>query len=116
MFVFLPLFLEARVFTSAQFLEERFGQRTRLAFSGFMLGTSIVVDATASLYAGAKILQTLFPEFPVWLAIGGAAVVAGVYISFGGLGAVVINDALQAILIMIGGTVTLLLAWHAIPS
>lgn len=115
-FVFLPLFLDAKVFTSAQFLKERYGGRMQTMFSSFMLVESILVDATVSLYAGGRIVETLFPGFPVWIAIGAAAAVAGVYISFGGLGAVVINDALQATLILIGGTLTLWLAWQAIPS
>jgi solute:Na+ symporter, SSS family len=115
-FVFLPLFLEARVFTSAQFLRERYGGRIQTVFSVFMAVESIIVDATVSLYAGGRIIETLFPDFPVWITIGGAAMVAGIYISFGGLGAVVINDALQATLVMIGGIITLWVAWQAIPS
>lgn len=115
-FVFLPLFLDAKVFTSAQFLRERYGPRMQTVFSGFMLVESIIVDATVSLYAGGRIIETLFPHFPVWITIGAAAMIAGIYISFGGLGAVVINDALQASLIMIGGLITLWLAWQAVPS
>jgi SSS family solute:Na+ symporter len=115
-FVFLPLFLDARVFTSAQFLKERYGHRIQTAFSGFMLVESIIVDATVSLYAAGRIIETLFPEFPVWITISAAAIVAGIYISFGGLEAVVVNDALQATLVLIGGAMTLGLAWQAIPS
>jgi SSS family solute:Na+ symporter len=115
-FVFLPLFLEARVVTSAQFLARRYGARVHLVFSAFMLTTSVVVDATASLYAGGKIVQTLFPDFPAWIAVAAAALGAGVYIAFGGLGAVVYNDALQATLIFLGGLITLVLAWRHIPS
>jgi len=53
---------------------------------------------------------------PVWSMIAVAAAIAGVYIFFGGLGAVVINDALQAAMIIGGGILLLILAWDAIPS
>ena len=115
-FIFLPLFLDAKVFTSAEFLQKRYGGRLRITFSGFMLVESIIVDATISLYAGAKIMELLFPEIPPTVTIAAAALVAGIYLSFGGLGAVVINDALQATLIILGGILTLWLAWEAIPS
>jgi SSS family solute:Na+ symporter len=96
-FVFLPLFLDAKVFTSAQFLKQRYGGRIQSVFSGFMMVESIIVDATVSLYAGGRIIETLFPGFPVEITIAAAALIAGIYISIGGLGAVVINDALQAV-------------------
>lgn len=81
-----------------------------------MMVESVIVDATISLYAGAKIMELLFPKIPPTLTIAAAALIAGIYISFGGLGAVVINDALQATLIILGGVLTLWLAWAAIPS
>ncbi|MEM7434249.1 MAG: sodium/solute symporter [Myxococcota bacterium] len=115
-FFFLPLFLRGRVYTAPQFLELRFGRGTRLAFSAMLLLTSMLVDAPASLYAGAMVLKTLLPEVPVWLTITIAALAAGVYIAYGGLGAVVANDALQATLILSGGTIIAVLAWQAVPS
>jgi SSS family solute:Na+ symporter len=52
----------------------------------------------------------------IWITITVAAVAAGVYIAFGGLGAVVANDALQAVLILAGGIAISVLAWQAVPS
>lgn len=115
-FFILPLYLRARIYTAPQFLEERFGPRPRLAFSGFLLVAMTLIDGPASLYAGAMVGQTLFPSVPVWSMIAVAAAIAGVYIFFGGLGAVVINDALQAAMIIGGGILLLILAWDAIPS
>jgi SSS family solute:Na+ symporter len=113
---FLPVFLRARIYTAPQYLEERFGRGSRVAFSAILLFTSMLVDAPGSLYAGAMVLQTLLPGISIWITITVAAVAAGVYIAFGGLGAVVANDALQAILILAGGIVISVLAWQAVPS
>jgi SSS family solute:Na+ symporter len=44
------------------------------------------------------------------------ALVAGVYITAGGLEAVVLNDALQALLILAGGSLIALLAWNQVPG
>ena len=113
---FLPVFLRGRVYTAPEYLEQRFGRGSRLAFSGLLLVTSMLVDAPGSLYAGAMVLKILLPGVSIWITISVAAVAAGVYIAFGGLGAVVANDALQAILILAGGIVISVLAWQAVPS
>ena len=113
---FLPVFLRARIYTAPQYLEQRFGRAPRLAFSAMLLLTSMLVDAPGSLYAGAMVLKTLLPGVSIWITITLAAVAAGVYITFGGLGAVVANDALQALLILAGGMVISVLAWQAVPS
>jgi len=113
---FLPVFLRTRIFTAPQYLEERFGRGSRLAFSAMLLLTSMLVDAPGSLYAGAMVLKTLLPGVSIWITITVAAVAAGVYIAFGGLGAVVANDALQAVLILAGGIAISVLAWQAVPS
>jgi len=113
---FLPVFLRMRVYTAPQYLEERFGRAPRLVFSAMLLVTSMLVDAPGSLYAGAMVLKTLVPGLSIWITVTVAAIAAGVYIAFGGLGAVVANDALQAALILAGGIVISVLAWQAIPS
>ncbi|MBW1874620.1 MAG: sodium/solute symporter, partial [Deltaproteobacteria bacterium] len=113
---FLPVFLRTRIYTAPQYLEERFGPGPRLAFSAMLLLTSMLVDAPGSLYAGAMVLKTLLPGVSIWITITVAAVAAGVYIAFGGLGAVVANDALQGVLILAGGVVISVLAWQAVPS
>jgi SSS family solute:Na+ symporter len=113
---FLPVFLRTGIYTAPQYLEERFGRAPRIAFSAMLLLTSMLVDAPGSLYAGAMVLKTLLPGVSIWITITVAALAAGVYIAFGGLGAVVANDALQAVLIGSGGIVISVLAWQAVPS
>ena len=113
---FLPVFLRTRIYTAPQYLEARFGRGSRIAFSAMLLLTSMLVDAPGSLYAGAMVLKTLLPGVSIWVTITVAALAAGVYIAFGGLGAVVANDALQALLILAGGIVIAVLAWEAVPS
>ena len=113
---FVPLFRRARVYTAPEWLEYRFSRAPRLAFSAFTLATSIIVDAAASLYAGGTIVTALYPQVPFWIPVAATSIVAGVYIALGGLGAVVLNDAIQATLILAGGAAIAVLAWMEIPS
>jgi SSS family solute:Na+ symporter len=112
----LPRYLAARVYTAPEFLERRFGAGSRRVFSAFLLVANIFIDAAAALYAGAMVFGVLFPGVPLWLTVLLLSLIAGVYIVFGGLDAVVLNDAVQAVLILLGGTVIAWLTWRAIPS
>lgn len=112
----LPFYLEARVFTAPQFLEKRYDHRAKLMFSGFLLLANIFIDAAAALYAGAMVMQVLFPNVPLWQTVAVAAAIAGAYIFFGGLDAVVLNDTVQALLILAGGTVIAVMTFNRLPS
>lgn len=112
----LPRYLAARVYTAPEFLEKRFGPGSRRLFAGFLLTANIFIDAAAALYAGAVVLQVLFPGLPLWLIVAVTALIAGGYIVVGGLDAVVLNDAVQAVLILVGGTLIAWLTWKAVPS
>lgn len=112
----LPLYLKEQIYTAPEFLQRRYDQKLRLTFSSFLILTGIFIDAAASLYAGGTIAQTLYPSIPLWIVIFITAAIAGIYITFGGLGAVVINDALQAILIIGGGTTIAILAFLKLDS
>jgi solute:Na+ symporter, SSS family len=112
----LPFYLESRVFTAPQFLEKRFNAHAKLIFSGFLLLANIFIDAASALYAGAMVMRVLFPQVPLWQTVAVTALIAGVYIFFGGLDAVVLNDTVQAALILVGGTVIAVMTFNRLPS
>ncbi len=112
----LPSYLKAKVYTAPGFLEKRFDSRSKLAFSGFLLFANIFIDAASALYAGGMVLKVLFPEIPLWQTSFLIAFIAGIYIYYGGLDAVVLNDVVQAIMIFIGGLVIAILTYDKIPS
>ena len=112
----LPFFLGSKVFTAPQFLEKRYNHHSKLIFSGFLLLANILIDAAAALYAGAMVMQVLFPNIALWQTVAVAALIAGVYIFFGGLDAVVLNDTVQALLILVGGSVIAVITFNRLPS
>jgi SSS family solute:Na+ symporter len=98
----LPVFLRNRIVTVTEYLELRFDRRTRLVYSGFTLLTLLLVDTAGALYAGAVVLQAAIPGVDLWIACLLLSLFAGLYTIVGGLRAVVITDALQAIVLIIG--------------
>ncbi len=107
-FVFIPLYLRARITTIPEFLEKRFDRRSRLYFSAITIVMSIVVDTAGGLYAGSVVLKTFFPNLVVWQTCVGLGVFAGLYTAAGGLKAVVYTDVIQAVVLILG---TCLLTW-----
>jgi SSS family solute:Na+ symporter len=62
----------------------------------------IFIDIAGALYAGGVVLSTMFPAVGLWEASAVLAVLAGGYTLFGGLRSVVVTDALQAVLMILG--------------
>lgn len=116
----LPFYLRSKVNTMPQFLEERYDRRSRYVFSGFTIGTAMVIDAAGALYAGAITLQLLFPGLELWMLVWIIALFAGIYVVVGGLEAVMITDTIDGVLLIIAGTVIFILgsmelgSWDAI--
>jgi len=115
-FFILPFYIRSGVFTMPEFLERRYDRRSRLAFSGLLIFFNTFVDAAGALYAGALVGQILFPGTPLWSGVVVLAALAGVMSIFGGLGAVVISDTIQAIVLILGGTAVFVAGFLAIPS
>ena len=99
-----------------EFLERRFDRRSRYAFSVFTIIANLFIDASGALFAGAVVVQTVYPDIPIDLIVLVIAVVAGLYTVVGGLSAVVITDTIQAVLLMIGGAIVVVAALRAVDS
>jgi SSS family solute:Na+ symporter len=111
---FLPFYLKTRVFTMPEFLERRFDQRSRYYFSVLLVVLNITVDTAGALYAGALVVQIVYPQIPLWQSVIVLGILAGVYTIAGGLKAVVYTDAVQAVLLLIGSCLVAVLSFNAI--
>ncbi|MEM9824853.1 MAG: sodium/solute symporter, partial [Bacteroidota bacterium] len=105
--LFLPFFVQTKISTIPEFLELRYNRFSRKYFSLVTIFLNIVVDTAGSLYGGALVLNVFFPEFDIWQICAALALIAGIYTSIGGLGAVVYTDILQAIVILMGSSILL---------
>ncbi|MDX1532400.1 MAG: sodium transporter, partial [Rhodothermales bacterium] len=111
---FLPFYLRSGIYTMPEFLEKRFDGRSRTYFSALSIFLSVVVDTAAALFAGALVVELLYPDFPLWGTMAILALVAGAYTIAGGLKAVVYTDAIQGTLLLVGAASVSVLAWNEI--
>lgn len=110
-YVLLPIYRRKRIFTLSQFLEFRYGQNSRLLYSGIVL-VLIAIQLAAGLYIGSRSLLPFFQDlgWPIGYVEGVLllATISTVYTWFGGLKAVVYTDVIQSVFILAAG---LLLAY-----
>lgn len=101
----IPVYLRTHCRTVPEYLQLRYSPRIRKYVSAWMIALSILVDTAGSLYAGALVLQVFLPDLPLWPAVFFLGVFAGVYTIFGGLRAVMLTDAIQAAILLIGSAI-----------
>jgi SSS family solute:Na+ symporter len=98
----LPIFLERKIYTMPQFLEQRFDHRVRTVLAVFWLGVYTFVNLTAVLWLGALAISTITGvqlEYGlVFLVLFSIA-----YSLYGGLKAVAFTDIIQVVLLVFGG-------------
>jgi len=119
-FVFVPLYLNMKVVTITQFFEQKFGSRVATAYSvltmvlyGFLyLGTTLFWGAYAINALFAEQIQFLGPDPAVRIMIMMTflGMFSAFYTYLGGLRAVVRTDAIQFVLLVLGGLALTVLA------
>ncbi|MFA9445316.1 sodium/solute symporter [Egicoccus sp. AB-alg6-2] len=119
----LPIYLQSKIQTVPEFLEKRYDRRSRYAFSGFTVISGMLIDSAGAMFAGALVLQLLFPDVPLMVHIIAIALLGGVYVILGGLKAVMITDTIQGVLLFVASGVIFVLVfrefdfdWGAIPE
>jgi len=103
----LPVFLEHKIYTMPQFLEQRFDHRVRMVMATFWLGVYVFVNLTSILWLGSLAINSVTGlDQSYGLVILGLFAVS--YSLYGGLKAVALTDIIQVVLLVLGG---LLIAW-----
>ena len=98
----LPIFLQRKIFTMPQFLEQRYDHRVRITLAIFWLGVYVFVNLTAVLWLGALAINTITGlqlEYGLLFLV----LFAITYSLYGGLKAVALTDIVQVVLLVIGG-------------
>lgn len=113
-FIFAPLYLKAKVTTTPEWLDCRYSRRVRLYFSALTIFFTVVVETAGGLYAGGVVLTTFFPDVPLWASCLAIGMFAGGYAASGGLKAVVYTDVLQAIILLVGCSITAFLMFRSL--
>jgi SSS family solute:Na+ symporter len=98
----LPIFLQRKIYTMPQFLEQRFDHRVRSVLAIFWLGVYVFVNLTAVLWLGALAIGTIV-GVPIEYGLVFLALFAVAYSIYGGLKAVALTDIIQVTLLVFGG-------------
>lgn len=111
--ILLPRYLKGGIATIPQFLETRYGKSTRtLASILFLFGYAISMLPTV-LYSGALAINTMFDipqmlnmgdESALWVTVWSIGIIGSIYAIFGGLRAVAVSDSINAVGLLIGGS------------
>src|SRR5690348_621683 len=119
--VFVPFYLRSAVYTMPEFLERRFNPQSRRLLSIIQLLSYVIAKAAVTIYAGAIVFnQILGVDF--WTGAIILVVITGIYTILGGLHAVMYTEAIQAIVLLLGSLVLLVIGldkvggWHSLMS
>jgi len=114
---FLPIFIEKKLYTIPEFVEQRFSTNLKTILAVFWIGLYIFVNLTSVLYLGGKALDTIIGTGDgsiVLTSIISLALFAASYSLWGGLASVAWTDVIQVALLVIGGLITTFLALDAV--
>ena len=112
---FLPLFLEKKIYTMPQFLEQRFDKRVSLVLSFFWLAVYIFINLTSVLWLGSLAINSL-TGLDLFYGLVFLAALSLAYSLWGGLKAVAMTDIIQVALLIFGGLAVSYLALNQISD
>ncbi|MBI1387025.1 MAG: sodium/solute symporter [bacterium] len=110
---FLPTFLNMRIYSMPQYLENRFDYRVSMGLGVFWLLVYVFVNLATVTYLGALTLQTVM-GLPLMYGIIALLVISAMYTLYGGLSAVAWTDFIQVAVLFLGGTVVTIFGLHAL--
>lgn len=100
----LPIFLQRKIYTIPQFLENRYDHRVRTILAVFWLGVYIFVNLTAVLWLGALAIKTI-AGVDMMYGMLFLACVSVAYSLYGGLKAIAMTDIVQIVVLVLGGLI-----------
>lgn len=106
--VFVPFYMRSMVYTMPEFLEKRFNAKARWLLSIIQLLSYVITKASVTIFAGALVFNS-FLGVDFWTGAIILVIVTGVYTIFGGLHAVMYTEAIQAIVLLLGSLILLII-------
>jgi len=113
--VFAPFYFRSKISTLPEYVEKRYGSGARTFLAFIFIMSALLVHIGLSLYAGAMVLEAFF-GIPYLYSIIGISVITAIYTIIGGLKAVMITDAIQAVLLLGGAALLTFFGLKALPG
>lgn len=106
--IFVPFYMRSMVYTMPEFLERRFNAKTRRLLSIIQLLSYVIAKASVTIFAGALVFNS-FLGVDFWTGAIILVIVTGIYTVLGGLHTVMYTEAIQAIVLLFGSAVLLII-------
>jgi len=102
--VFSPIFIKSKVFTTPEFFGKRFNRGTQMYLSGISIFSYILTKVTVSLFAGGLLLHAIL-GWDMYTSAVIMLVLTGIYTIIGGYRSVVYTSVVQAVFLILGALV-----------
>ncbi|MFC1739449.1 sodium/solute symporter [Planctomycetota bacterium] len=112
---FAPFYFRSKLSTLPEYLEKRYCPTARTILAFIFIMSALLIHIGISLYAGAKVLEEFF-GLNMYVSIIGIATITAIYTVIGGLRAVMVTDAIQAVLLLCGAAILTVAALLALPA
>jgi len=112
---FAPFYFKNKVSTLPEFLEKRYGPRSRTFFAFIVIITALFSHIGISLYAGAVVLKTFF-GIDIMVSILVISFITTLYSILGGLRAIVIIETFQSVILIGGAAILTILSITLLPD
>jgi SSS family solute:Na+ symporter len=107
---FAPFYFRNKISTLPEFLEKRYGPRSRAFFAFIVIITALFSHIGVSLYAGAVVLKTFF-GIDIMVSIIVISFITTLYSILGGLRAIVVIETFQSVILIGGATLLTILSF-----
>ena len=107
--LFAPFYFRNKISTLPEFLEKRYGPRSRSFFAFLVIITALFSHIGISLYAGAVVLKTFF-GIDIMISILVISFITTLYSILGGLRAIVVIETFQSVILIGGATLLTILS------
>jgi len=102
LWIFVPLYVRNNIATMPEYLERRFGPRSRTLYAVLTIASYVLVNFALVFYTGGFALEKMWGINRI-VAVWGLALVTGAYTVYGGLTAVAWTSSFQCVLLLGGG-------------
>jgi len=113
--VFVPFYFRSKLKTLPEYMEKRYGGSTRMIMAFIAILGALLIHIGISLYAGAKVMEHFF-GINMYVSIFVIAIITATYTIIGGLKAIVVTDAIQAVLLLLGAVILTLIGVFHLPD
>lgn len=113
LWIFIPIYIRNKVTTMPEYLENRFGPRSRTLYAWLIIGSYIFANFALVFYTAGFAMEKMWGIDRVW-AILAIALFTGAYTIYGGLESVAWTDFFQCALLVGGGAYVFFAGMHYI--